>query len=70
MWQQKVYSKLAGLQYRIIYKKGSENTAADALSRYPRTQGQLFHVSHCTPIWIQEVVQGYEQDDSAQQLLS
>jgi hypothetical protein len=65
MWQQKVYSKLASLQYRIIYKKGSENTA-DALSRYPHTQGQLFHVSHCTPIWIQEVVQGYEQDDLAQ----
>jgi len=32
-WQQKVFSKLLGLQYKILYKKGSENGVADALSR-------------------------------------
>lgn len=34
-WQQKVFTKLLGLQYKIIYKKGRENRAADALSRRP-----------------------------------
>jgi hypothetical protein len=32
-WQQKVFTKLLGLQYRVEYKKGKENLAADALSR-------------------------------------
>ena len=32
-WQQKVFSKLLGLQYKILYKKDSENGAANALSR-------------------------------------
>jgi ABC-type sugar transport system permease subunit len=37
-WQQKVFTKLIGLQYKILYRKGAENGAADALSRYPSTQ--------------------------------
>lgn len=32
-WQQKALTKLMGLQYRLVYKKGSENSATDALSR-------------------------------------
>ena len=31
-WQQKVFTKLLGLQYRIVYKKGIDNGATDALS--------------------------------------
>jgi predicted nuclease of restriction endonuclease-like RecB superfamily len=31
--QKKVMEKLMGLQYKIVYKKGNENVAADALSR-------------------------------------
>lgn len=34
-WQQKVFTRLRGLQYHIIYRKGADNSAADALSRAP-----------------------------------
>lgn len=34
-WQQKVFSKLLRLSYKIIYKHGIDNRAVDALSRYP-----------------------------------
>jgi hypothetical protein len=34
-WQQKVFSKLIGLQYKIVYCKGIDNRDADALSRHP-----------------------------------
>ncbi|XP_066365004.1 uncharacterized protein [Miscanthus floridulus] len=37
-WQQKMFTKLMGLQYQIIYRKGVENGAADALSRCPPAQ--------------------------------
>ena len=32
-WQQKVFTKLLGLQYRIVYKPGTDNRVADALYR-------------------------------------
>jgi len=32
-WQQKIFTKLLGLQYKVVYKKGVENGVADALSR-------------------------------------
>ena len=34
-WQQKVFTRQLGLQYRIIYRKGADNEAVDALSRVP-----------------------------------
>jgi hypothetical protein len=34
-WQHKVFTKILGLQYKIIYKKGVDNQAVDALSRRP-----------------------------------
>lgn len=37
MWQQKVFIKLLGLHYKIVYKKGSDNRVADALSRRPHS---------------------------------
>ena len=47
-WQQKVFTKLLGLQYRIVYKPGSTDRAADALSRRTTTP-QLMAISTCTP---------------------
>lgn len=32
VWQQKVFTKLLGLRYRIVYKRGTDNSIADALS--------------------------------------
>jgi hypothetical protein len=37
-WQQKVFSKLLGLRYKVVYCKGSENQVADALSRWDHPQ--------------------------------
>jgi hypothetical protein len=34
-WQQKVFTKLIGLQYKIVYRKGSTNRVVDALSWHP-----------------------------------
>jgi hypothetical protein len=48
-WQQRVFSKLLGLQYRVVYKKGIENGAADALSRRPLMDAVLFSLSTVVP---------------------
>jgi hypothetical protein len=65
-WQHKALTKLLGLRYQIIYKKGSDNRVADALSRYPLGhQVELSALSVALPAWIQEVVDGYQQDTDA-----
>ena len=35
-WQKKMFTRLLGLQYRIVYKKRIDNGAADVLSRNPQ----------------------------------
>lgn len=69
-WQQKVFSKLLGLQYRIVYRKGTENTAADALSRRNHTEEQMFAISVVTPMWIEEVRASYVNDSFASGLIT
>lgn len=54
-WQQKMFTRLMGLQYKIIYKKGVDNSAADALSRHPEVQFSCSALSTCTPQWITNV---------------
>lgn len=55
-WQQKVMVKMLGLRYRVVYKKGLDNHAADALSRCPQpVMGELAAVSICLPSWLDEV---------------
>ena len=61
-------TKLVGLQLSIQYKKGVENTVADALSRV----AHLFPiqaVSTSQPVWIQEVLNSYTVDSKAQEML-
>jgi hypothetical protein len=56
-------AKLVGLQFDIKYRKGSDNGAADSLSRV----GHLLAMqsSGCTPDWLQEVSNSYTNDAQA-----
>jgi transposase InsO family protein len=69
-WQQKLFTKLLGLQYRIVYKSGSSNGAADALSRRTDTVDSCAAISMVTPQWIQQVVDGYAHDADTQSLIA
>ena len=70
-WQQKALTKLLGLQYKITYKKGADNKAADALSRKPTTvQSELLALSTVQPVWFQEVMNGYMHRPATSNLLA
>ncbi|KAH0665336.1 hypothetical protein KY285_026542 [Solanum tuberosum] len=67
------------LQFKhFIYKKGAENRVVDALSRQheglghleDQAQGQLISTSTCTPTWIQEIVESYNDDPHVQEILT
>jgi hypothetical protein len=68
-WQHKALTKLMGLQYKIIYKKGSDNGAADALSRQVHDTVHLFAVTSVQPVWFRDVMASYALDDKIQSLL-
>lgn len=66
--QRKTMTKLVGLQFTIQYKKGVENTVADALSRV----AHLFvaqSISISRPLWLQEILNSYTMDSLAQNML-
>lgn len=69
-WQQRVFSKLLGLQYRIIYRPGSDNRAADAMSHHPAPPAVCAAISEVSPTWVQAVLSSYRTDASAGNLLS
>lgn len=69
-WQRKAFSKLLGLRYQIVYRKGRENAAADALSRKIHEQVlTVAAISVCQPAWLSEVALGYTKDAEAQKIL-
>jgi hypothetical protein len=68
VWQQKVFAHLMGLQYKIIYRKGIENATADALSRRHHPE-QLLAISSPQHQWLAAVVDSYQTDPTAVQLL-
>lgn len=68
-WQLRLYTKLVGLQYKIVYKPGSSNQAADALSRHPAPPSQLHAISSSTPAWLTQVSTGYDKDPAALKLI-
>jgi transposase InsO family protein len=70
-WQHKALTKLLGLSYKIVYKKGVDNRVADALSRHIHADTEeLLVTSQCKPTWLVSVAQGYLQDQAAAQLLA
>ena len=50
------------LQYRVEYKKGILNGAADALSRKPVESSQVMAVTTVKPVWLEHVEASYSQD--------
>jgi hypothetical protein len=52
-WQHKALTKLMGLNYKIVYKKGVDNKVADALSRVSQALPyDLSAISVVKPLWL------------------
>ena len=68
-WQQKALTKLMGLQYKIVYKKGADNRVADALSRRPAEGLEILSLSVVQPVWVNDIIHSYNLDARASSLL-
>jgi hypothetical protein len=63
------FSKLLGLRYKVVYKKVSDNSAIDALSRCQHPLQSCYAISVVTPERCSEIQQGYQSDDKTKLLL-
>jgi hypothetical protein len=62
--QQKALLKLMDLQFKICYKQGALNLAADALSRC-HSEAVVLPISFCNAEWLDRVKLGYVDDSQA-----
>lgn len=67
--QQKAVIKLMDLNFRIQYKKGINNAAADALSRCPNAPS-INAISTPAASWLDRLQEGYDDDDETKKLIS
>ncbi|WVZ58303.1 LOW QUALITY PROTEIN: hypothetical protein U9M48_008586, partial [Paspalum notatum var. saurae] len=67
--QHKALIKLMDLRFKIQYKKGVSNAAADALSRHPQLV-EVYDISGCVPTWMDKIQLGYKDDPFTQQLIT
>jgi hypothetical protein len=67
--QCKAMPRLMGLHFKIVYRKGKENLAADALSRVAHLHA-IQAVSMVQPDWAQDILHSYSTDPRPQQLLT
>jgi hypothetical protein len=68
-WQQKALTKLMGLPYKVQYKQGIHNGAADTLSRKPPQSSQVFAITTVQPAWLSSVITSYSGDERILNLL-
>lgn len=59
-----------GLQYRIVYRKGVENRAADALSRCPPSSDSCAALTTLVPSWLTLVTASYDGDSFMQDMIA
>ena len=62
-------AQLMSYDFEIVYKKGAENRAADALSRTPSQELTCMALSCIEPTLYQQILQTYEADESIQRIL-
>jgi hypothetical protein len=67
--QHKAFIKLLGFQYKLQYKKGTDNSTAGGLSRQAHDE-ELGAISTSIPKWLETVIEGYQQDEQTKALLS
>lgn len=60
----KAMTRLMGMQFKLVYKKGKDSVAADALSRVGYMLA-LQDVSSVKPLWVQEITNSYITDSRA-----
>jgi hypothetical protein len=68
--QKKVFSKLLGLQYKLVYKKGADSSTADALSRRQHSNHSLCALSAPTPLWFTDIAASYKNDQTTKDCIA